>query len=65
MYLEGEYGERDIYIGTPAIIGSEGLKHIVEIPLNDSEKSKMKHSVDTIRTHLKEVLENNPDLKFD
>ena len=65
VYLDGEYDAQDIYIGTPAIIDSEGIQHIVEIPLNDSEKAKMKHSVDTIRTHLNEVLENNPDLKFD
>ncbi|SEM15797.1 L-lactate dehydrogenase [Alkalibacterium putridalgicola] len=64
VYLEGEYGQNDIYIGSPAIINSNGLKKIVEIPLNDSEKEKMRHSVNTIRTHLKEVLDKNPDLGF-
>lgn len=64
VYLEGQYDEYDIYIGTPAIINNEGIKHIVEIPLNDSEKEKMKHSAATIRAHLKEVLEHNPDLNF-
>lgn len=64
VYLEGEYDEHDIYIGTPAIINNEGIKHIVEIPLNDSEKEKMEHSASTIRSHLKEVLDNNPDLRF-
>lgn len=64
VYLEGEYNQNDIYIGSPAIINSNGIKKIVEIPLNDSEKEKMNHSVNTIRTHLKEVLDNNPDLGF-
>lgn len=64
VFLEGHYGEQDIYIGTPAIINNEGIKHIVEIPLNDSEKDKMKHSAATIREHLKEVLDKNPDLGF-
>lgn len=64
VYLEGEYGENDIYIGSPAIINRNGIERIVEIPLNDSEKEKMKHSADVIRTHLKEVLEKNPDLGF-
>lgn len=64
VYLDGEYGEKDIYIGTPTIIDSEGVQHIVEIPLNDSEKNKMAHSADTIRNHLNEVLEKNPDLQF-
>ncbi|MCC5889306.1 MAG: L-lactate dehydrogenase [Alkalibacterium sp.] len=64
VYLEGEYGENDIYIGSPAIVNRNGIERIVEIPLNDSEKEKMKHSADVIRTHLKEVLEKNPDLGF-
>lgn len=64
VYLEGEYGQNDIYIGSPAIVNSNGVKKIVEIPLNDSEKEKMNHSVDTLRNHLKEVLDNNPDLGF-
>lgn len=65
VYLEGEYDEEDIYIGTPAIINRSGIKSIIEIPLNDSEKEKMKHSAKTIRTRLNEVLEKNPDLSFE
>ncbi|GAB2489034.1 L-lactate dehydrogenase [Alkalibacterium psychrotolerans] len=64
VYLEGEYGQEDIYIGSPAIVNRNGIERIVEIPLNDSEKEKMKHSADVIRKHLKEVLEKNPDLGF-
>lgn len=64
VYLEGEYGENDIYIGSPAIVNRNGIERIVEIPLNDSEKEKMKHSADVIRNHLKEVLDKNPDLGF-
>lgn len=64
VYLEGEYGQNDIYIGSPAIVNRNGIERIVEIPLNDSEKEKMKHSADVIRKHLKEVLDKNPDLGF-
>ncbi len=64
VLLEGEYGEEDIYIGTPAIINQGGIKKIIEIPLNDSEKEKMKHSAQTIREHLNEALKNSPDLAF-
>lgn len=65
VYLEGEYGENDVYIGTPAIINRQGVKKIVEIPLNDSEKEKMAHSAETIRTHLQDVLSQHPDLDLD
>lgn len=64
VYLEGEYGQHDIYIGSPAIINQRGIDKVVEIPLNDSEKEKMTHSANTIRNHLKEVLDKNPDLGF-
>ena len=64
VYLEGEYEQNDIYIGSPAIINQRGIDKIVEIPLNDSEKEKMTHSANTIRNHLKEVLDKNPDLGF-
>lgn len=49
VYLDGEYDEKDIYIGSPAIINREGIKSVLEIPLNDLEKQKMKESVSTIR----------------
>lgn len=49
VLLEGEYGVSDICIGTPAIINRQGLKSIVELPLNDLEKQKMSESVQTIR----------------
>ncbi len=38
-YLEGEYGESDICIGVPAIIGRNGIEKIVEIELNAEEKA--------------------------
>ncbi|EST90069.1 L-lactate dehydrogenase 1 [Vagococcus lutrae LBD1] len=49
VLLEGEYGVYDICIGTPAIINRQGLKSVVELPLNDLEKQKMSESVQTIR----------------
>lgn len=64
VLLEGEYGEQGVYIGTPAIVHREGIKQIVELPLNDAEKEKMTQSVETIRTTLKKVLEKSPDLGF-
>lgn len=49
VLLEGEYDVSDICIGTPAIINRQGLKSVVELPLNDLEKQKMSESVQTIR----------------
>lgn len=36
--LEGEYGEKDLCIGVPCILGRNGIEKIVEFELNDEEK---------------------------
>lgn len=36
--LDGEYGEKDLCIGVPCIIGKNGIEKIVEFPLNETEK---------------------------
>ena len=47
--LEGEYGMNDISIGVPAIIGRNGIESVVEIELDNAEKTKMKESADAVR----------------
>jgi L-lactate dehydrogenase len=48
-YLQGEYGIENIYMGVPTILGSSGIKKILEIPLNDEEAEKLKKSADTLK----------------
>lgn len=47
--LDGEYGESDICVGVPVILGRNGIEEIVELPLNEDEKAKFKASVDAVR----------------
>ena len=42
--LDGEYGLSDISIGVPCIIGKGGIEKIVEIKLNDADKTKLAES---------------------
>lgn len=42
--LNGEFGVKDIYLGVPCIIGSGGVKKIIEIELSDEEKQGLKVS---------------------
>ena len=42
--LEGEYGLSDLCIGVPVILGKNGIEKIVDIPLSNAEKEKMKES---------------------
>src|SRR5688572_4296739 len=49
VYLEGEYGMNDICIGVPVILGRNGIEKIVEIDLNDAEKTNMRESAEAVR----------------
>ena len=48
-YLEGQYGEKDAYVGVPAVINREGVREIVELELNEDEKAKFAHSVKVLK----------------
>jgi malate dehydrogenase len=49
VMLEGEYGQNDICIGVPCIIGKNGIEEIVDIKLNDAEKALFEKSADAVR----------------
>ncbi|MBR1396178.1 MAG: malate dehydrogenase [Selenomonadaceae bacterium] len=49
VYLDGEYGEKDLCIGVPAILGKNGLEKIVEVKLEGDEKAKFDESVAAAR----------------
>ena len=46
--LDGEYGESDLCIGVPCIIGKNGIEKIVEFDLNDAEKDLFKKSAEAV-----------------
>ena len=48
VYLNGEYGEKDIYAGVPVVIGKNGVEKIVEINLTDMEKENFKLSIKAV-----------------
>lgn len=50
VLLEGEYGQNDICIGVPVIVGRNGVEEIVELDLNDSEKELFTKSAEAVRT---------------
>jgi malate dehydrogenase len=49
VLLEGEYGQSDICLGVPCIIGKNGIEEIVDIKLNDAEKVTFAKSADAVR----------------
>lgn len=49
VYLDGEYGQKDICLGVPVIIGRNGWEKIVDVQLNDEEKAAFNKSADAVR----------------
>lgn len=50
--LEGEYGIDDCYLGVPVVLGKNGIEKVIELKLNEDEKSLLEES----RNHVKEVM---------
>lgn len=50
VFLEGEYGQSDICVGVPCIIGKNGVEEIIDIKLNDAEKALFAKSSDAVRS---------------
>ena len=48
VYLDGQYGLRDLCIGVPCIIGKKGILEITDLDLNYSEKNKLQESAKAI-----------------
>ena len=61
-YLNGQYGQKDVYCGVPVVIGAKGVERIVEIELNKAEKAGFKKSVDAVKGLIKVVKKLDPDL---
>lgn len=51
-YLQGEYDYEGIYIGVPAIIGKDGLETIIELPLDERERTKFKKSCEIMSSYI-------------
>lgn len=50
VYLEGEYGMNDIFLGVPVQLGKEGIKRIIELDLNEDEMTLLKESEEHVRS---------------
>ena len=54
-YLEGQYNEKDVYIGVPVILGSSGIEKIIEATLTEEEKKAFKESARQIRESIEKI----------
>lgn len=49
LMLDGEYGQKDICLGVPCIIGKNGVEKIIELNLSEVEKNKFAQSAEAVR----------------
>ncbi len=56
-YLNGEYGHKDIYIGVPAIINSNGARELLELELNPEDQKKLDESCKILTENMNSIRE--------
>lgn len=54
-YLNGEYGHKDIYIGMPAVINSNGARELLELDLSLEDQKKLDESCRIISENMEEI----------
>jgi malate dehydrogenase len=57
--LDGEYGQKDISLVVPVIIGKNGWEKILDFKLSDSEQAEFNKSADAVRAMNQVLKESN------
>ncbi len=48
-WLEGEFGQENIYLGVPVVLGKNGIEKIIEVDLNEEEQALLDDSAKAVR----------------
>ncbi len=48
-HLSGQYGQKDLYVGVPVVIGAGGVERIVELQLTAEENAMFTKSVESVK----------------
>jgi malate dehydrogenase len=49
VYLQGEYGIQNLFVGVPAQLGAEGVEKVIEIELTEDERAMLQKSADAVK----------------
>ena len=63
VFLNGQYGFKDIYAGVPVVIGKDGVEKVQEIDLNEKEKKEFNNSVEAVKKLWETATTIDTDLK--
>ncbi len=51
-HLDGEFGQKDVYVGVPVVLGRQGVERVVEVDLTPAERAAFTASVQAVRADL-------------
>ncbi|MCX7046370.1 MAG: malate dehydrogenase [Candidatus Sumerlaeota bacterium] len=60
VYLQGEYGFKDIFLGVPAVLGAGGMERIVEVDLTAEESAALARSAEGVRAGIAKIKMQTP-----
>ena len=55
-YQNGEYGQKGMYIGVPAVINKNGVKEILQLKLNEEDQRKFDHSCEIMKENIEKEI---------
>ncbi len=62
VWLNGEYGIKNLYVGVPVVIGAKGVERIVELELSGSEREMFEKSANAVKGLVDACQKIAPDL---
>ena len=55
VYLEGEYGIRDLFIGVPVKLGVRGVEEIIQVKLSSEDQKALENSANAVRQLVEDI----------
>ena len=62
VYLDGDYGAKNIYAGVPVIIGKDGVEKIINVNLSNDEKKNFDNSIKAVQDLFDAAKNIDPEL---
>ncbi|MGB2924819.1 MAG: malate dehydrogenase, partial [Limnothrix sp.] len=60
VYLEGQYGLNDLFLGVPCYLNDQGVGDIIELDLTSAEKAKLHESAAAVREGIDKAIAKTP-----
>jgi malate dehydrogenase len=55
VWLSGEYGMKDLFLGVPAKLGRKGMEKVIEVELTKEERAALEKSAEAVREPMRAV----------